>query len=123
MSAMDSWTTTPADAAAAPAGATLTAGRSRREALISVVIFSLCVTAVTGVAAAALWLVTGADFVLAFVLLRWTVVFILLVTPLVHQVLKRWTTVRLPYVFQTPLTALLLTFESIIVDIIGAQLH
>jgi len=103
----------------------LTAGRSRGQAALAVLICSLAVTAGSGVIATTLWALSPLPFVLTFVYLRWAVVFTLLVTPLAHQALKRRPafTFQLPYVMQTPLTALLLTFESIIVDIVGAHLH
>ncbi|MBC7643880.1 MAG: hypothetical protein H7123_02060 [Thermoleophilia bacterium] len=100
----------------------LTAGRTRRHAAAAVLICSLAVTTGSGIIAATLWQLSPLPFMLTFVYLRWAVVFALLITPLAHQALKRrGTTFQLPYVMQTPLTALLLTFESIIVDIIGAH--
>lgn len=104
-------------------GNNLTAGRTPGEAARTLIATSLAVTAACAVVAAGASAVTETRFLLAFVLLRWSVVFVLLATPLLHQVLRRWTSVQLPYVMRTPLTALLLTCESIVVDIISAQLH
>lgn len=95
---------------------------TRRQELLSVLAFSLAVTAAGAVIAGAVDVVADVDFLLAFVLIRWTVVMVLLVAPIAHRLLLRWSSVRLPYVMQTPLTALLLTVESICFDILSAQL-
>lgn len=83
---------------------------------------SLCVTAASGVVAWALWLLAESDFMLAFLYLRWGLVALLLATPLAWQLLGARMGVGLPYALRTPLTALLLTCESIVVDIASARL-
>ena len=61
---------------------------------------------------------------LAFVYLRWGVVFALLALPLAHQLAaRRGRTWQLPWALRTPATALLLTCEGIVWDIVSAQLR
>jgi FtsH-binding integral membrane protein len=106
-------------AAAAP-----TERRSFSHGLRSVVICSLLVTLAAAIVAT---LVAAAApdlrWSVAFVVARWLCVAALLVTPLLHQVVVRlggsW---RMPWVLQTPATALLLTTESILLDILSARL-
>jgi hypothetical protein len=100
---------------------TITAGRSAGHAARSVVGFSLAVTAASGVVAAVLHYAAGEKFLLAFVLLRWSVVAVLVASPLMHRLVLVRLGLGLPYVLRTPLTALLLTGESIVVDIICAH--
>jgi hypothetical protein len=97
--------------------------RTRWQAVRGVVAFSLSVTAAAALVALAVSRTSGARFLLAFVILRWCLVGVLLATPLVHQVSirfgARW---RLPWALRTPATALLLTCESILFDIASAHL-
>lgn len=95
--------------------------RSLRQRLVPVLVFSLSVTACAGLVALLLDVVGGLDGLLAFVYLRWGVVFTLIATPIVHRTARG--RLPLPYVLQTPFTALLLTCESIVVDIVIAQLR
>jgi hypothetical protein len=109
--------------AVAMTGGNLTLGRSRAAAFRTVALTSIAVTATCAPVGALIALATGTRFMLAFVMLRWLVVLVLLVTPILYRTIfvrQGWT---LPYVMQTPLTALLLTIESIGVDILSARLH
>jgi hypothetical protein len=89
-----------------------------------VVLLSLGVTALAALAALVPALAFGVRWSLAFVYIRWCVVFVLLALPLLHQLLVRlgvaW---QLPWGLRTPATALLLTAEGIAYDIISAQLR
>jgi len=89
-----------------------------------VVLCSLLVTTLAALVALAAHVFGDVRWSLAFVVARWIFVAALLVTPLVHQVATRlgaaW---RMPWVLQTPATALLLTCESIAFDILSARLH
>jgi FtsH-binding integral membrane protein len=98
--------------------------RTFSHGLRSVVACSLLVTLAAALVAT---LVSAAAVDLrwsvAFVVARWLCVAALLVTPLVHQIVVRlggsW---RMPWVLQTPATALVLTTESILLDILSARL-
>ena len=96
---------------------------TRTSAAWTVVRFSLAVTALGALVAAVLRLAIGADFLLSFVYVRWFVVLVLLAAPLAHRTVLRRAGVALPFAMQTPLTALVLTVESICFDILSAQLH
>lgn len=104
-------------------GSNFTAGRSRREAFRTVLLTSLAVTATCAPIAGIIALAAQQRFLTAFVILRWMVVLVLLLTPLLYRTLFVRRSWSLPYVMQTPLTALFLTCESIVVDILSAQLH
>lgn len=95
---------------------------SRARALGAVVYFSLAVTVLGALGAGVATLTAGADFLLAFVLVRWSVVLLLLVAPALHRLVLARRGLPLPYAMQTPLTALVLTIESICFDILSAQL-
>lgn len=83
---------------------------------------SLAASALAAAATAAAWLLADVDFLMLFAILRWIVVALLLVTPLLQQLLQlRWD-VRLPYALRTPATALVLTVESICFDILSARI-
>ena len=89
-----------------------------------VVLCSLAVTATAALVALAVHLGSDVRWSLAFVIARWIFVAALLVTPIVHQAATHLgATWRMPWVLQTPATALLLTCESIAFDIVSAQLH
>lgn len=89
-----------------------------------VVLCSLLVTATAALVALVVHLGADVRWSLAFVVARWCFVAALLVTPLVHQAATRLgATWRMPWVLQTPATALLLTGESIAFDVVSAQLH
>lgn len=88
-----------------------------------VVACSLLVTAAAAVVATIVAVPIDARWSLVFVIARWLCVAALLVTPLVHQAAVRLgATWRMPWVLQTPATALLLTCESIALDILSARL-
>ena len=89
----------------------------------SALIFSICVTAASAVVAAVVWKLFDVSFPLTFVYLRWLVVLVLLITPVVHHLLLKRRSWQLPVAFQTPVTALLLTCESIGYDIISAHIR
>lgn len=85
-----------------------------------IVLFSLAVTTTCGLIALALYSMTSARFILSFILLRWSVIAVLILAPIIG---KLFPSLGMPAVLRTPLTVLVLTCESILVDIIGAQLH
>ncbi len=97
--------------------------RGFRRGLLEVVGCSLLVTSAAAIVATFASMAGSFEWSVAFVIARWICVAILLVLPLLHQITMRagvsW---RLPWVLQTPATALLLTAESIAFDIISAQL-
>jgi hypothetical protein len=80
----------------------------------------LAITTCSGLVALAVHASSGSDFLVTFVVLRWVAVAVLLVTPLIRYVRPD---VVLSGPLRTPLTALFLTTESILVDIVSAQLH
>ena len=87
------------------------------------ILCSLLVTTTAALVALVLMIVADARWSLAFVITRWIFVAALLVTPLIHQLTSRLgATWRMPWVLQTPATALLLTIESIALDILSARL-
>lgn len=91
--------------------------------LRDVVLCSLLVTTSAALVALVVAVPLDVDWSVAFVIARWLFVAALLMTPLVHQVVMRlggaW---RMPWVLQTPATALVLTVESILLDILSARL-
>jgi hypothetical protein len=88
-----------------------------------VLLVSLSVTAACALFALGISSVIGSDYLRTFIYLRWFAVLVLLVSPLVHRlVLAKHSNITLPWVMQTPATALLLAVESILVDIIVGQL-
>lgn len=88
-----------------------------------VVACSLLVTAAAAIVASVVAIPVDARWSIVFIIARWLCVAALLATPLVHQVAVRlgasW---RMPWVLQTPATALVLTCESIALDILSARL-
>lgn len=88
-----------------------------------VIFFSLGTTTIAAFCALGAAAFTDVRFSVTFVILRWCVVAALLATPLIHQLTSRAIGWRLPWALATPLTALVLTTESICFDIISAQLH
>lgn len=96
-----------------------------RRALLPALTLSLCVTACCAMLALPLHALVGVRYAIVFIVLRWLVVAALLLAPLLHQLLVRATRSRggLPSVLATPLPALLMTCESIAIDIVSAQLH
>jgi hypothetical protein len=97
--------------------------RSRRRAALEVVAVSLAVTAAAAVVASLAAPLLATRFSLAFVVLRWVIVGVFLVTPLLHQLaLQRGSARRLPFALRTPATALVLTVESIVFDVLSARL-
>jgi len=113
-------TTTPLATSSALAEPTR---RSLGRATRDIVLFSLSVTALAALAALAVAFIGDTRWSLAFVVIRWSIVAVLLATPLAHQIAIRWGVgFRMPWAMRTPATALLLTTESIMFDIISAQL-
>jgi hypothetical protein len=111
------------DAAAALLPAPTPARRTFTRGLRDVVICSLLVTASAAVVATAIALPADLRWSLTFVIVRWLCVAALLATPLIHQAIVRLGgTWRMPWVLQTPATALVLTVESILLDILSARL-
>lgn len=89
----------------------------------AVVACSLLVTAAAALVALAVAQLAGTRWSLAFVIARWCFVAVLLATPLLHQLVVRMgATWRMPWALRTPATALLLTCESIALDILSARL-
>lgn len=98
--------------------------RTRWQAVRDVLVFSLSVTTAAALVAGVVALASDTRFLLAFVILRWCLVAVLLATPLIHQASMRLgATWRLPWALRTPATALLLTCEFICFDIVSAQFH
>lgn len=96
--------------------------RSLRRKIFEVVACSLSVTTAAAAVASILYFLIEQRWSLIFVVARWICVAALLITPLMHQALTRFGIKhRIPWVFQTPATALLLTLESITLDIISAH--
>lgn len=96
----------------------------RRSRAWDVVLLSVLVTVGAGLAALVPALAFGVRWSLAFVYIRWGFVFALLALPIVHQVATRsGRTWALPWALRTPATALLLTAEGIVWDIVSAQLR
>lgn len=92
--------------------------------LRSVVLLSIAVTAVAALVAVVPALAFDVRWSLAFVYLRWGVVFALLTLPLAHQLaVRRGRTWELAWGLRTPATGLLLTVEGIVWDIVSAQLR
>lgn len=113
-------TVSPPPVAEPPVGAS-TATLSRRTVWWAALRFSLAVTVLGSVIAGVAWAVSDVRFLLAFVLVRWTVVFVLLSAPLIHRTIV-WRGGRpLPLPLRTPVTALLLACESIVFDVISAN--
>ena len=96
------------------------AAQSRDNTLRSVVLFSIATTLAIAVASSLWHVVSGQRFLLVFVLMRWTVVFALLLAPVAKQLFRG---LPLPHLIERPWVALLLTCESIAIDIISAQTH
>jgi hypothetical protein len=105
-----------------PAQPLVEPARSRGRAARDVVVFSLSITAASALLALAVDAVSATRWSLAFVVLRWVIVAALLATPLVQQIAQRFgATWKLPYALRTPATAVLLTCESIVFDIVSAH--
>jgi hypothetical protein len=99
------------------------AERTFGSGLRDVVLCSIGVTTMAAAVALPLAALLGERWSLVFVIVRWLCVAALLATPLLHQVLVRMgVTWRMPWVLQTPATALVLTLESIALDILSARL-
>lgn len=100
------------------------AERTTAGAVREVVLLSLLVTAVAALVALAPAVAVDMRWSLAFVYVRWYLVFALLVAPLLHRAaLRRGWSWRLPWGLRTPATALLLTCEGIVWDIVSAHLR
>jgi hypothetical protein len=91
-----------------------------RPRLAHVVAFSIAATTIAAIVTITLHVVASTPFLVPFIVLRWCVVFALCGTVAVTWLAPR---LPLPGVLRTPLTPLLLTCESILIDIVGAQLH
>ena len=89
--------------------------------VIACSIAATCVAAIVGY----LWhLATGTRWTLAFVIARWIFIAAILVLPFVQLTLvRRGSTFSIPWALRTPWTPLLLTVESVVIDIVSAQLH
>lgn len=96
---------------------------TRTGAIATIVAFSLGATSLGAVVAAGIWLAADVRYLFVFVIVRWIAVLLVLLAPLIHRNLPGRRTRRLPYALQTPVTALVLSVESIGFDIIAAQLH
>ena len=96
---------------------------SRVRIFATLLLTSLCVALGAAAVAALVSGVANTDFLLSFVYLRWLAVLLLLLIPIGWRRYSNRFSWTLPYVLRTPLTALFLTCESILVDIIIGQLH
>lgn len=103
-----------------------TTAAPRRTFLVGtrdVIACSLLVTTAAAIVATLVATPSDLQWSIAFVVARWTCVAVLLLTPLLHQVVVRTgRTWRMPWVLQTPATAIVLTVESILLDILSARL-
>lgn len=91
-----------------------------RATWAQVVLFSLAISASAAVVATVLALADLAAFGVTFVIIRWLMVGVLILTPLLSQLSRG--RLPIPAPMRTPWTALLLTLESIAFDILSAQL-
>lgn len=91
---------------------------------LEVVLCSIAVT-LTAALLGYLWhLAVGTRWSLAFVIARWICIAIILLLPFVQVLLTRRGALRsIPWALRTPWTPLLLTVESVLIDIVSAQLH
>lgn len=90
-----------------------------RRTLLPIVALSLSITTAAGLLALGVHTTLERPFLVTFVILRWAAVALLLATPLLRY---RRPSIMLPAPLRTPLTALLLTIESVLVDIASAHL-
>lgn len=89
-----------------------------------VIICSLVVTALAALLGYGWHLAFDTRWSLAFVIARWICIAIILLLPFVQMALTRRGSSRsIPWALRTPWTPLLLTTESVLIDIISAQLH
>jgi len=93
--------------------------KGRFGAARTIIGFSLGVTLAALGIASVLNALAGTPLLLVFVYLRWTAVTVLLATPILSKTVPA---VPLPKVMQTPLTALVLVTESVLVDILSAHI-
>ena len=92
--------------------------------LLEVVACSLLVTALAALVGYAWHGAFGTRWALAFVIARWIFIAIILLLPFVqHGLTKRGARRSIPWALRTPWTPLLLTVESVVIDIISARLH
>lgn len=91
-----------------------------RATWIDVVVFSVSITCASAVFALIASFATDAAFSVIFVIARWCVVGVLILTPLLSQLSRG--RLPIPLAMRTPWTALLLTIESIAFDILSARL-
>lgn len=99
------------------------ARRSFARGARDVLAFSVGATCFAAVIASAVASSSDVRWNVTFVVARWLFVAVLLATPVLHQVATRLGVTRqLPWAMRTPATALLLTCESIVFDVLSAQL-
>lgn len=92
--------------------------------LAEVVACSLLVTCLAALVGFAWHAAFGTRWALAFVIARWIFIAIILLLPFAqHALTRRGTGRSIPWALRTPWTPLLLTVESILIDIVSAQLH
>jgi hypothetical protein len=98
----------------------LDAAAKPRATWLDVVIFSVLITCASAVFAGLASVVWDAEFSVIFVITRWCVVGVLILTPLLSQLTRG--RLPIPLAMRTPWTALLLTVESIAFDILSANI-
>ena len=91
-----------------------------RAGAAGIVAFSVATTTTLGLVAGALHAAAGLPFLITFIYLRWSAVGLLLVTPTLRRLAPRWWT-RLPAPACTGVTPVVLGIESVLVDIVVAN--
>ena len=92
--------------------------------VLEVVACSLLVTCLAALVGFGWHAAFGTRWALAFVIARWIFIACILLLPFVQLALTRRGSARsIPWALRTPWTPLLLTVESVVIDIVSAQLH
>ena len=89
--------------------------------VIACSLVATCIAALLGY----VWhVLTGTRWTLAFVIARWVLIAAILLLQFIQIALQRRGSSRtIPWALRTPWTPLLLTVESVVIDIVSAQLH
>lgn len=91
--------------------------------ILEVILCSLAVTTLAALAATLIYLFIDTRWALIFVIARWIFIALILLLPFVHMALmKTKSSLHIPWALRTAWTPLLLTIESITIDIISAHL-
>lgn len=103
---------------------TPTRPRAWLRRLLEVVACSLAVTCLAAAVGYGWHVAFGTRWALAFVIARWIFIATILLLPFVQLALDRRGARRsIPWALRTPWTPLLLTVESVVIDIVSARLH